>query len=828
MLLAGRNRRKETANMRKVLALAAIVLMLVSFCLQPHAVTAVQSASVQSANEYEDKLRVFAEFVRAQMAKDKIPGMTIGFAKDDYTWVEGFGYSDLENKIPAKADSAYRLASITKTMTGAAIVQLAERGKLNLDGEIQTFVPYYPKQKWPVTVRQLLVHLGGGQVGSGLSADYLTPREVVARIAKYPITKEPGVQFDYQTSGYNLLGAAIEEVSGQSFGDYLRKHLFEPLSMSNTQMDSSRDLIPNRVRGYGLVNGEIKNAQFIDVSSRFGGGGLIGTVPDLLRWPKAILSGKVLSKASVQEMLSPVTTKGGRYNGLGDGDWYYTLGWLVFPLNGNYVIQNSGSQKGTDTTLYHFPEKNLTIAYACNLEFAPQEKYVRHLYELITDEPWAIKIYTRERAGEPAAKAMSSAFNYGSLHFLQHQQPVTIDAQALASAFNYFNKAVNPEAVQADYQQAAQLVSDGRHPIAGVPFIKMGSYMAQKLKEKYGAAAFAKYHKMGALPFFADYVELYKSNPRHPKELRFAAPFERMLAKWNQDWSRTWNDYTRSLRITPETDFAAASERLKKEFAGAEVYPDFTSDIQPIQTGIVALHAGKLGVDLYPRSAELNFNWGFFIVLTEDTEEGRTLFRNTIGAHEPALVYFKRAMEANPEGDARAKTFLDITKNWANRPEMLTRGIALLRIAVDLHPKEAALHERLGDFLVRKGQQEEAAASYRKALALDPRLAPGMDAETFVARKTLLPAPTGNTTFRLAGHADAKTIALAGTFNNWNPSLTLFTKIGDEWICKVNLAPGKYLYKFVVDGDWILDPGNAAIADDGSGNKNSLLIVGAK
>jgi len=129
------------------------------------------------------------------MGRDKIPGLTIGFTIGDYTWIKGFGYADLENRIPAKAESAYRLASVTKTMTGAAIVQLAEKGKINLDGEIQTYVPYYPKQKWPVTVRQLLVHLGGGQSGSGFGPEYVTTREVVERIAKNPIQNEPGVKF---------------------------------------------------------------------------------------------------------------------------------------------------------------------------------------------------------------------------------------------------------------------------------------------------------------------------------------------------------------------------------------------------------------------------------------------------------------------------------------------------------------------------------------------------------------------------------------------------------------------------------------------------------
>lgn len=813
--------------MKKALALAVSVLMSVGFCLSPRAANAVSSSSsLQTSDAYADKVRAFAEYVREQMPKDKIPGLTIGFTKDDYTWVEGFGYADLENKTPAKADSAYRLASVTKSMTGAAIVQLAERGKINLDAEIQTYVPYYPKQKWPVTVRQLLVHLGGGQVGSGIGAEYVTPREVVARIAKYPITKEPGVQFDYQTSGYNLLGAAIEEVSGQPFGNYLRENLFLPLGMNDTRMDSVSELIPNRVRGYGLVNGEVKNAQFIDVSSRFGGGGLTGTVPDLLRWPKGILSGKVLSEKFVDEMLAPVMTKGGRYNGIGDGDWYYTLGWLVFPLNGNYVVQQSGSQKGTDTTVYHFPAKHLTIAYAANLEFSPQEKYVRRLYELLTDEPWAINVYTREQSSQPIYRAMSSAFNYGSLYFEQHRQSVNTDRQQLASAFAYFNQSINRATIQADYQKAWQQVSDGRHPVAGIPFIKMGAYMAQQLKEKYGAERFNAYYKGGAIPFFADYIALYKSNPKYPKELRFDAAFEKMLERWSQDWARTWNDFTRTLRLAPDTDYAVVGARLKKEFAGAEVYPDYTTDIQPIQTGAVALRAGKLGVDLYPRSDELNFNWGFFILATNDSEEGRAAFRSNVGQPEDALIYFKRAFEANPKGVARAKTFLDITRSWAGRPEVLNRGIALLQIATQLHPKEAALYERLGDYLIQKGQREQAIEAYRKALALDPKLLPeGTDAETYIARKTLLATPTGSTTFKLAGYANAKTVALAGTFNNWNPAQTFFTKEGDTWVCRVELPPGKHVYKYIVDGNWITDPTNPATEKDEKGNSNSVLVI---
>lgn len=91
---------------------------------------------------YTGKLFFFEQFVKNQMEKDKIPGLTIGFIKDNQTWIKGFGYADLEKKVPATAESAYRLASVTKTMTGTAIMQLVERGKLKLDEEIQTYVPH--------------------------------------------------------------------------------------------------------------------------------------------------------------------------------------------------------------------------------------------------------------------------------------------------------------------------------------------------------------------------------------------------------------------------------------------------------------------------------------------------------------------------------------------------------------------------------------------------------------------------------------------------------------------------------------------------------------
>lgn len=722
--------------MRNSLRIFLAAALVCGVCLPARRALAQTPAAPQVADGYAEKIRKFEEFVRVNQERDRIPGMTVGFSVGDYTWVKGFGYADLENKTPARAESAYRLASVTKSMTGAAVVQLAERGKLDLDAEIQTYVPYYPKQRWPVTVRQLLVHLGGGQVGSGLGPEHVTTREVVARIAKYPIEIEPGTRYSYQTSGYNLLGAAVEEISGKSFEAYLKENLWLPLGMKETRIDSVRDLVPNRVRGYDLSSGEVKNAPFVDVSSRFGGGGATGTVPDLLRWARGALTGKVLSRKWTEEMLKPVATKAGRWAGLGDGEEFYTLGWIIKPVNGVLSVRNEGSQKGTDTAVIYFPEKDLAIAAACNLEFAPTYRYVRKLYEIVTGEKWEARVSTRERLDAHLARALDHTFNYGSLHFEQRHAPLTSDAKELADAFAYFNANVSREALRADFKTAARNIADGRHPVGGQHFVKVGSYVASKLGEKHGAGVFGKYHTAGSIPFFADYVRLYKSDPKVPKGLRFAPAFEKLVERWDADWARTWNDYTRGLTITPSTDFDAVGARLRKEFAGAEVYPDFTADIQPIQQGLASLQATKLGIDLYPHSDELLFNWGWFILLYEPSEDGRKALKHVGGDYERPVAYFKRAFDANPNGVMRARTFTDLAARWLNNPGRLDTAVEFLRAGVEIHPKEAALHGLLADFLFKKGRKEEALESYRKAFGLDPNFGKGVALEEYVARRT--------------------------------------------------------------------------------------------
>ena len=646
------------------------------------------------------------------MAKDKIPGLTIGFKKHDVTWVKGFGYADLENRIPAKAESAYRLASITKTMTGTAIMQLVERGQIDLDAEIQTYVPYYPKQKWPVTVRQLLVHLGGGQTGSGIGPEYVTPREVVARIAKYPIKNEPGVKFDYQTSGYNLLGAAIEEVTGKSFGEYLRENIWAQIGMKDTRMDNVREMIPNRVRGYELVKGEIKNVPFLDVSSRFGGGGANGTVPDLLRWASNVQHAGILSQPSIDLMFTPVANKSGHYVGIDDDAWHYALGWMVFPVNGQFVFYNDGGQRGTNTMVLHIPSENLSIAFACNLQDIDRWPYIKRLYDAVTDQPWDIPVYTKDKIDAAVYKGMSDTFNYGSLYYDQFKRPASTDAEVLARAFAYFNKTVSRNSLGAAFQESVIAINDGRHPVADTAFIKVGSYMAMQLREKYGVERTSRYHTMGAIPFFADYIEMYKANPNYSKDLQFSEAFEKMIARWNQDWTRTWDEYTRHFAPASGTDLNAIEDKLNKMFSGAEVYPNLIGRLlelrqsyEPQKDWEKAAKAAKIAAELYPQSDTTNTYYAISLII--------------LGKRDEARASLKKASGINANGIASANALNQIALALAGINK-LDVGIEWLKLAIEIYPQEAALYGSIGDFYQKQGRREQGIESYKKALELDP------------------------------------------------------------------------------------------------------------
>ena len=200
------------------------------------------------------------------------------------------------------------MASVAKPMTAVGILTLVEQGKIDLDAEVQTYVPYFPKKKHPVTIRQLLGHLGGishyrNYDLEGHFKEHKNTREAIKVFEKFDLVNEPGTRYRYTSYGFNLLGAVIEGASGKSYGEYMTENVWKPLGMNATALDDPLKIVPNRVKGYRLINGKLGNSEFIDISSRFAAGGIRSTVPNMLDFAKGMYLLSVIENSSLKRYI---------------------------------------------------------------------------------------------------------------------------------------------------------------------------------------------------------------------------------------------------------------------------------------------------------------------------------------------------------------------------------------------------------------------------------------------------------------------------------------------------------------------------------------------
>jgi CubicO group peptidase (beta-lactamase class C family)/tetratricopeptide (TPR) repeat protein len=681
-------------------------------------------APVAAANsaQYKEELKQFDDFVARQMKLDKTPGLTIGFIKDDFVWVKGYGFADLENKVPAKPESAYRLASVTKSMTAVAIMQLVEKKKIDLDAEVQTYVPYFPKKQWPVTVRQVLGHLGGISHYKDSEKElhitvHKSTREAIAIFQDYDLVAEPGTRYSYSSYGYNLLGAIIESASGMSYGEYMKQNVWGPAGMTDTRMDDPQEVIPNRVRGYRLVNGAVRNSEFVDISSRFAAGGTRSTVPDLLKYARSIIEGRLLSPQSMIAATTSMSTRDGRLTN-------YAMGWDTTPFSGRYMLAHSGGQQETVTLLYVLPSRKLALAIGMNFESGNPGVYLDRLFQLVTGTPLNLQFYTSDRAKSSLVEAVNNTFNYGLAYYEHFGKPVTADASEMAKAFAYFNESVDLNKIKANPQDATKKIREGTHPVAQEALTKVGSYMAAKLAEKYGAAKLDSYAASGGLVFLEDYLALADSSIA--KDFQPNEELSTELAELTRDWRRTNTPYVRKLAFTTGADLDVIEKNLRESFKGASIYPNLVNGLFAVTRQSVlthdqarALKAARLAFDLYPEAPAANFSYGVALVLSGDSATG--------------LEKLHKSASLNPNGPASAAGLNDVAYNLAGAG-MVDEAITLLRAAIELHPKEANLYDSLGEFQLRKGDKVKALASYQKALEINPNFPNAAAAREVVKR----------------------------------------------------------------------------------------------
>lgn len=340
--------------------------------MRPTFGVALLAGSLATAAHAQDS-RALVHYVdsvaTAAVAEHRTAGVSVAVVKNGRTVLaKGYGFADLENDVPATPETVYRIGSITKQFTSAAIMRLMEQGKLSLDDTLQKFLPNFPSQGNRVTVRHLLSHTSGIKSYTSLGPKWarvvrldLAPDSLVALFANEPFDFKPGDAWRYDNSGYFLLGMIIEKLSGKSYGQYLQDELFAPLGLKSTIYCDQAPLIRHRAQGYAPRpgGGGFINAEPLSMTQPYAAGSLCSTVNDLATWALALSSGKVVSPASYKLMTTPGTLNDGK-------PLTYGFGLGIGAVGGHRQVSHNGGINGFISELHHYVDDSLVTVVLTN------------------------------------------------------------------------------------------------------------------------------------------------------------------------------------------------------------------------------------------------------------------------------------------------------------------------------------------------------------------------------------------------------------------------------------------------------------------------------
>ena len=343
---------------------------------------ALQSAALGQTT-VQDKAAKIDEVMTAANKYRLFNGSVLVAENGKVIYKKGLGLAHMEWNIPNTPDTKFRLGSITKQFTAALILQLVEQGKVKLDGKVSDYLPAYRKDIGEkVTVHQLLNHTSGIPSYTGLpgffndvSRNPFTVDDFIKKYASNDLEFEPGSKFSYNNSGYFLLGAIVEKVTGQTYEKALKERILDPLGMKNTGYDHHGTLIEKRASGYQKTPEGYVNAPYLDMSIPYAAGSMYSTVEDLYLWDQALYTDRVLSAATKELMYKP---------NLSD----YAYGWVITKAKlgtGTETvpkIKHGGGINGFNTVIARFPaQKHLIVM----LDNTSQGRNLGRLEQAITN-----------------------------------------------------------------------------------------------------------------------------------------------------------------------------------------------------------------------------------------------------------------------------------------------------------------------------------------------------------------------------------------------------------------------------------------------------------
>lgn len=318
-------------------------------------------------------------YLTAWTEVDRFSGSVLVAWDDAVVFERSYGFANREHSIPNSSSTKFRIGSITKQFTAAAILVLQEQGKLAVTDLVSTHLDDCPKAWTDITLHHLLNH-SSGIPNYTSSIEWATEGRsplgvwgVVNLFRDKPLEFAPGSRHSYSNSGYHLLGCVIEKVSGRSFETFLNDTILGPLGMEATGLDHATEVLPGRASGYGVSKGEWVNADYLDTSIPYAAGGMYSTTGDLWTWSHALDSGRLLSEESTatMESISPLLTT-------------YGYGVQMRTLQGRHFVTHGGGIHGFRAHLLRSPEHRACVVVLTNLEQANPKMAAEDLVALLT------------------------------------------------------------------------------------------------------------------------------------------------------------------------------------------------------------------------------------------------------------------------------------------------------------------------------------------------------------------------------------------------------------------------------------------------------------
>lgn len=302
----------------------------------------------------------------ADYSRPGSPGASIAVIRDGQTvFSKAYGSADVEKRSPARINTNYRLASVTKQFTATAVLMLVDRGRLKLDSRLTEVLPGAPAYARDVTIRHLLTHTSGLVDYEDLIPDSQTvqvlDRDVPTLLSKIDsLYFPPGEKYRYSNSGYALLALTVEAVSGQSFAEFLKQQIFQPLGMDHTiAFEKSFSTVERRAYGHSRTEtGFIQTDQSL-TSAVLGDGGIYSSVEDLSRWDGELYNSRLIRPVLRQQSFTPATLNDGTKT-------KYGFGWDIVPYKNQFTVSHTGSTRGFRNAILRFPDRQLTIIILTN------------------------------------------------------------------------------------------------------------------------------------------------------------------------------------------------------------------------------------------------------------------------------------------------------------------------------------------------------------------------------------------------------------------------------------------------------------------------------